>query len=142
MSRMDKHEAMMQMAEITAQRATCVRRVVGAVITDVSGIVLATGFNGVPQGLSHCNEGNPCAGAKAESGTRLDECLAIHAEQNALIQLPNPREPSNIYVTTFPCIHCSKMLLNTNIQTIYYRELYPGGGWKLWIESGRKEIKL
>ena len=49
MSRLDKHEAMMQMAEVMAKRTTCVRRSVGAVITSEVGIVLATGFNGVPQ---------------------------------------------------------------------------------------------
>ena len=79
MSRLDKHEAMMQVAEVIAKRATCVRREVGAVITSEAGIVLATGFNGVPQGIDHCNEGSPCTGALAKSGTHLDECLAIHA---------------------------------------------------------------
>lgn len=141
MSRMGKHEAMMQIAEITAQRATCVRRSVGAVITDEAGIVLATGFNGVPQGLAHCNEGNPCSGAEAASGTRLEECLAIHAEQNALIHLSDPWRAANIYITTEPCIHCTKMLLNTPIHTIYFREGYPGGT-SLWKGAGRKAVKI
>lgn len=142
MSRLDKHEAMMAIAEITAQRATCARRSVGCVITNEIGIVLATGFNGVPQGVEHCNEGTPCAGAKAKSGTRLDECLAIHAEQNALIQLHDPRDAAYLYSTTEACVHCTKMLLNTNIHTIYFKEGYPGGGTGIWEESGRKAIKI
>ena len=142
MLRLDKHEAMMQMAEVMAKRTTCVRRSVGAVITSEVGIVLATGFNGVPQALPHCNEESPCTGALAESGTRLDECLAIHAEQNALIQLSNPREAAYIYSTTETCIHCTKMLLNTSIHTIYFRDQYPGSGSKLWFDAGRKVFKI
>lgn len=142
MSRPDKHETMMQMAEIIAKRTTCIRRAVGAIITDESGIVLATGFNGVPQGLGHCNEGSPCTGALAKSGARLDECLAIHAEQNALIQLSDPKIAANIYTTTETCIHCTKMLLNTNIHVIYFRQDYAGSGTSLWLEAGRKVVKL
>ena len=141
MSRIDKHEAMMQVAEIISQRATCIRRSVGAVITNKDGIVLATGFNGVPQGLDHCNEKSPCTDSKADSGTRVDECLAIDAEQNALIQLSNFEQADNIYVTTSPCIHCTKMLLNTKIQTIYYKEEYIAG-LSLWRKAGRKAVKI
>jgi len=142
MLRLDRHEAMMQMAEIVAKRSTCIRRSVGAVITNETGIVLATGFNGVPQGIDHCNEGSPCDGALAPSGTRLDECLAIHAEQNALIQLSNPREAAYIYTTTETCIHCTKMLLNTSVHTIYYRETYTPSNIGLWLNSGRKAIRI
>ena len=142
MSRIDKHEVMMQVAEIISQRATCIRRSVGAVITNKDGIVLATGFNGVPQGLDHCNEKSPCTGSKADSGTRLDECLAIHAEQNALIQLSNPREAAYIYTTTETCIHCTKMLLNTSIHTIYFRQSYVASSIQIWLDAGRKVIKI
>ena len=142
MSRLDKHEAMMQVAEVIAKRATCVRREVGAVITSEAGIVLATGFNGVPQGIDHCNEGSPCTGALAKSGTHLDECLAIHAEQNALIQLSNPREAAYIYTTTETCIHCTKMLLNTSIHTIYFRQSYIASSIQIWVDAGRKLVKI
>lgn len=142
LERLNKHEAMMQVAEVVAKRATCVRRSVGAVITSEAGIVLATGFNGVPQGLLHCNEGNPCTGALAKSGDRLDECLAIHAEQNAMIQLSNPREAAFIYSTTETCIHCTKMLLNTSIHTIYFRESYVATSIQIWLDAGRKVVQI
>ena len=111
------------------------------VITDKEGIVLSTGFNGVPKGRYHCNEGHPCPDHDAASGTKLDGCFAVHAEQNALIYLQDHNRARNIYVTTFPCMHCLKMLLNTNIDKIYYREDYPGSNPEYWINTGRKMIQ-
>lgn len=112
------------LAKTTALRSTCLRRHVGCVLTDKRGIVLATGYNGVPSGFPHCNEGHPCSGAFAPSGESLSECRAIHAEQNALIQLTKPYEVKTVYSTTFPCIHCIKMLLNTSASRIVYLEDY------------------
>src|SRR5688572_33115564 len=93
----------MEMVQVTAKRATCCRRQVGCVVLNKRGHVLATGYNGVAAGLPHCNEittfrkgdlvyqpvvhyPHSCSGAHSPSGTNLDGCQAIHAEQNALLQ--------------------------------------------------------
>lgn len=140
--RITSHEAYMQTAEVFAKRSTCCRRMVGCVLVDIFGVVLSTGYNGVARGMKHCNEGHPCIGSDAQSGTRLDECLAIHAEQNALLQCKNIQKIHTCYVTTSPCIHCMKMLMNTNCQQIYARSVYDYSAIELWESMGRKFFKL
>ena len=151
----------MGLAELTALRATCYRRKVGAVLLSKRGHVLATGYNGVAAGLPHCNEetsfiagayqpeiisvyGHACSGAKAASGKNLDNCQAIHAEQNALLQCRDVYEIHEAYVTTSPCITCCKLLLNTGCQVIYFREEYTPQpqSKELWVSSGRQWVRL
>lgn len=128
----------LQMAELIAKRATCPRRQVGCVITDADGRVLAMGYNGVPSGAPHCNEGHPCPGATEVSGQGLDKCVAIHAEQNAILLLPDPRKADTIYVTTTPCVSCMKLLLGTSAKRIVARTLYPHEeALKWWKDAGR-----
>jgi len=132
---------------MTSKRATCVRRQVGCILVDKDWYVLATGFNGVPSGLPHCNDPgnisklravpsddgneltnfsfpNACPGAFAESGTNLDGCHAIHAEQNALLRCRDPREIFACYATASPCMTCVKLLMNTGCRQIYFLEPY------------------
>lgn len=129
----------LRLAEVVAQRATCLRRSVGCVLTNGRNQVLATGYNGRAAGLEHCNQvtgaitshpgcpdeyGHACAGARAASGTQLDACEAIHAEQNALLQCRDVYEIRNCYVTVSPCVTCVKLLLNTGCKRIIFRERY------------------
>lgn len=129
----------MDMARLAARRATCARRSVGCVLVDQRRHVLATGYNGVAAGMPHCNEGHPCSGACAPSGTRLDECEAIHAEQNALLQCRDVNAIDVAYVTVFPCITCTKLLLNTSCRRIVTLTDYSDHhGRLLWIRAGRE----
>jgi dCMP deaminase len=107
------------------------------VLVNSRGHVLATGYNGVAAGLPHCNEGHPCAAANAPSGTQLEGCEAIHAEQNALLQCRNVYEIHTCYCTTAPCITCTKLLLNTSCQRIVSLNPYPTSGAELWTKAGR-----
>lgn len=106
-------------AFVLAERGSCPRRKVGCVLVDQNRHILATGYNGAPKGAPHCLS-NPCAGASLPSGTGLELCEAIHAEQNALIRCKEPNSVHTAYVTTFPCIHCFKMLANTSCARIVY----------------------
>ncbi len=126
------------MAELVATRGTCARRAVGCVLTNIRGHVLATGFNGVASGLEHCTD-KPCPGAKCASGEGLELCEAIHAEQNALLQCHDVQTIEACYCTTAPCITCTKLLLNTSCQVIWFLEDYPqaAAAKKLWISAGR-----
>lgn len=132
MTRPSRHETMLKLANTIAERSTCGRRQVGCVITDENGRVISMGHNGVAKGQVHCTE-LPCPGANCPSGTGLDLCQAIHAEQNALLFCPDVMKIHACYVTASPCVHCVKMLLNTSCQEIHFLEEYPHSDAKiLW----------
>lgn len=126
----------MGLAQITAQRSTCLRRQVGAVLLNGRGHVMSTGYNGPASGEPHCNDGHPCPGAQAASGTDLDGCYALHAEQNALLQCRDPWLIEAAYLTASPCITCVKLLMNTTCRRIVFAEDYPHPAAKsLWLGS-------
>lgn len=135
----------MQMARLVATRSTCLRRSVGCVLVDHKNRVLATGYNGVPSGWPHCNanETHACPGARAPSGTMLDACAAVHAEQNAILQCVNVDMIFAAYVTTFPCVSCAKLLLNTPCNIIYYGEEYAqSAGMTMWVTANRQLLHV
>ena len=121
-------EYFMAIAEQVSGRSTCLRRATGAVLVKDKRI-LATGYNGVPKGLAHCEE----VGCLREqlgipSGERQELCRAIHAEQNAIIQAAVHGvaiEGATLYTTLQPCVLCAKMLINCGVQEIHYAEGYP-----------------
>ena len=149
MTRVTKDEWAMQLAVVTASRATCLRRSVGCVLTNERGHVLATGYNGVASGLPHCKHhdrfadvGFPhaCPGAHAPSGQELDGCQAIHAEQNALLQCRDVYSIHTCYVTASPCITCVKLLMNTGCRRIVFCEEYPHiESRRLWVTDPSRE---
>ena len=129
MNRPSWDEYFMQMAELTAKRSTCLRRNVGAIIVKDKHII-ATGYNGAPKGLPHCEELGGCLRQKlgVPSGERHELCRALHAEQNAISQaatLGQSIEGATIYVTHQPCIICAKMIINAGISRIVVRSGYP-----------------
>jgi dCMP deaminase len=154
--RICRHQWALKLALVTAQRSTCLRRRVGCVLLDVNGFVLSTGYNGVASGVDHCNEPRystaadgsmqldypyRCPGASSASGTNLDGCHAIHAEQNALIQVRDHTKIDACYVTHSPCIHCVKMLMNTWCSSIYFVHEYPHQEAKdLWLSSWEQRM--
>lgn len=128
-----------------AKRSTCARRHVGCVLVDINNHIIATGYNGVPRGMPHCRD-NPrpvCTGRNQSSGTGLDLCQAIHAEQNALIQVSDAEKITTVYCTVAPCMHCVKMLMNTACQRLVFYHLYAHpGAEELWKSSGRAWISF
>lgn len=136
---------MIGIASVVAQRATCLRRSVGCVLANGRGHIIATGYNGRASGLPHCNESiaNACAGAYAVSGTDLDECEAIHAEQNALLQCRDVHEITTCYTTLSPCLTCTKLLLNTSCWRIVFVEQYAQiKARDLWLNAGRDWFQI
>ena len=110
-----------RIAREVAQRSTCLRRQVGAVIVHEKRI-LATGYNGAPRGLPHC-EAVGCLRDKLKipSGERHELCRGLHAEMNAIIQAAAYGiriQGAMLYSTTFPCSLCAKMLINGGIVRI------------------------
>ena len=121
-------EYFMEIAEIVKKRSTCIRRQVGAVIVKDKQI-LATGYNGAPKDLKHCEEiGCKREQLKVPSGQRHELCRALHTEQNAIIQAAHNGvniNHSTLYVTTKPCVLCAKMCINAGIDRIVYLGDYP-----------------
>ncbi len=127
MERPDNDTYFMRMAELVSSRSTCLRRKVGAVIIKEKR-VLSTGYNGAPKGLEHCSEVG-CVREQHDisSGTRHELCRGVHAEQNAVIQAAYfgvSIKGATIYTTAFPCVLCSKILVNAGIEEVIYKDDY------------------
>ncbi len=121
-------EYFMEIAQLVASRSTCLRRQVGAVIVKDKN-VLATGYNGTPKGISHCDSVG-CLREKlgVPSGERHELCRGLHAEQNAIIQAAKHGiniADGTLYCTNAPCVICAKMLINAGLKKIVYLEGYP-----------------
>ncbi len=121
-------EYFLAITALVAERSTCLRRKVGAVLVRDRRII-ATGYNGAPSGITHCLE----AGCLREqmgipSGERHELCRGLHAEQNAIIQAALHGfsiRNSTLFCTNLPCSICSRMLINAGIEKIYYVAGYP-----------------
>lgn len=111
-----------------ATRSTCLRRACGAVVVKDRRI-LATGYNGTPKGVSHCED----VGCLREqrgiaSGANHELCRGIHAEQNAVVQAALygvAMGDSVVYTTHQPCVLCAKILINAGVTEIVYGDAYP-----------------
>lgn len=129
MERPNWDEYFMEMAQVTQKRSTCLRRQVGAVIVKEKRI-MATGYNGAPVGIKHCEERGGCLREQLNvpSGQRHEICMALHAEQNAIIQaayLGQSIAGGTIYCTHQPCLICAKMIINAGLERIVVKEGYP-----------------
>jgi dCMP deaminase len=118
----------MKIAHLVSSRSTCLRRKVGAIIVKDNQII-ATGYNGAPKGVIHC-EKTGCLREKLHipAGERHELCRGVHAEQNAIIQAAvNGTAVKNaiMYCTHQPCSICAKMIINAEIKTVYIGKPYP-----------------
>jgi len=121
-------EYFLEVAGVVSKRSTCLRRQVGAVIVKEKNI-LATGYNGSPAKLPHC-EVTGCRREElgVKSGERHELCRGLHAEQNAIIQAALhgvSLKDSILYVTNEPCIICAKMIINAGIKEVVTAGNYP-----------------
>ncbi len=118
----------MAITRTVAERSTCLRRRVGAVVI-LDKRILTTGYNGAPTGLGHCLDiGCLREQQNVPSGERHELCRGLHAEQNAIIQAALSGvsiKGGTLYTTHFPCVLCAKMLINAGIKRIVFSEGYP-----------------
>ena len=147
MERPSWDEYFMGIAKLTSERSTCLRRKVGAVIVQDKQIA-ATGYNGAPKGIPHCDEKGGCFREmnNIPSGERHELCRALHAEQNAIIQAATSGlsiDGATIYITHQPCVICAKMIINAGIKKIIVNESYPDElAVDLLDEAGLKIVTL
>lgn len=107
--RISRETMFMEMAELVAQRSVCPRLQVGAVVT-LSGRVLSIGYNGPESGVEHSSV-----------------CSCIHAEMNAIAWAARngiALEGSTMYVTHAPCPACAKLIINSGVSSVVYRNEY------------------
>ena len=121
-------EYFLKLAMLVAERSTCLRHHVGAIVVKDKRI-LTTGYNGAVSGMKSCIElGCLRDKLKIESGIRHELCRAVHAEQNAIIQAGLYGinvSGSTMYITHSPCIICAKMIANAGIKRIVTFADYP-----------------
>lgn len=124
--RLDWDDYFMQMAVLVGKRSNCMKSAVGAVLVR-NHRVIATGYNGTPQGLvncmsggcSRCNDNTPC-------GKHLEHCLCLHAEENVLFEAGGQTrtDGATVYVTRSPCLGCAKRLIQCKISRIVFWKHY------------------
>jgi len=141
-SRPDWDTYYFRMATLVATRATCPSRSVGCVIVDpVSNHVLATGYNGSPRGTSHCGES--CL--TRQSGKGFERCNAVHAELNAILHAARngvATEGCRMYLTTTPCVFCSRTLINAGVKEVYAMTKYCHDDALSLLKEGGVEVKI
>jgi len=135
-------EYFMKMAFLVAERSTCLRHHVGAVIVK-SNHLISSGYNGAASGIKDCIElGCLRDQLGIASGTRHEICRAVHAEQNAIIQAAlhgTSTEGATIYCTHSPCVICAKMAVNAKIKRFVTCSYYPDKSYEdLFREAGVK----
>ena len=110
----------MQITEIVASRSTCDRAFVGCVLVNKDHRIVSTGYNGSVAGNPHCDD----VGHTMRDG----HCIAtIHAEMNALLYCAKegiPTKDTICYVTHFPCLNCTKALIQAGIREVVYKNAY------------------
>ncbi|WWD15756.1 hypothetical protein CI109_100178 [Kwoniella shandongensis] len=116
----------MTLASLASHRSNCMKRRVGALLVR-SKRILSTGYNGTPRGTKNCNQGGcrRCNGS-ARGGEALDECLCLHAEENALLEAGRERigDDSVIYCNTCPCLRCSVKIVQCGVREVVYNQSY------------------
>lgn len=143
--RPDWDEYFLKMACLVAERSTCLRHHVGAVIARNKRI-LTTGYNGAASGVKDCLGLGCLRNEKGiPSGERHEICRAIHAEQNAIIQAGlhgiNIAD-GTIYCTHSPCILCAKMLVNSRIKRFVTSGHYADISFKPLFKEAGVEYKI
>jgi len=127
-SRPSWDEYFLKIARDVSERSTCLRRRVGAILVKNKRI-LATGYNGAPCGLRHCEQVGCIRAEKGvPSGERHELCRGLHAEMNAFLQAALhgvSTQDAVLYSTTFPCSLCAKMIINAGVKRVVESGDYP-----------------
>lgn len=128
------HEYFLNIAKAVGRRSTCLRRQYGAIIVKDK-IIISTGYNGAPRGEANCIDTGSCEREKCNvpKGERYELCVAVHAEQNAIINAdPEKMKGAVIYIVGYnsdgtlasgqPCLLCRRMIRNAMLAKVIYLE--------------------
>jgi len=118
LKRFSRDELLGNIAKLVAERSTCLRLQVGAILAS-EGRIISMGYNGAPAGMIHCHETN-CSPANICTRT-------VHAEANAIAFAARKgiaTEDSTLYTTHSLCNDCTKLVINAGIQRVIYWNAY------------------
>lgn len=114
---MDKYDkSYMDMASVWARNSYCKRLQVGALIVR-DRMIISDGYNGTPSGFE-----NIC-----EDENGVTKPYVLHAEANAITKVAksgNSSEGATLYVTASPCLECSKLIIQSGIRRVVFRDSY------------------
>lgn len=136
--KMDKQKkfdrSYLDMASVWAQNSYCVRRKVGAILVKDK-MIISDGYNGTPSGFE-----NVC-----EDDMGVTKPYVLHAEANAITKVAkssNSSDGATLYVTTSPCMECSKLIIQAGIKRVVYEEEYRvKDGVELLRRAGIEVVK-
>lgn len=120
----NKHLNWLKIAEeIGKEFSTCTRRKYGSIILSKDNRVVGIGYNGAPPTVKHCDEGGcPRALQDVPHGSQYDNCIAVHAEANALIYSDiTLRQGGTLIVNGPPCYSCAKLIAGSGIKNVVYK---------------------
>lgn len=118
------------MTELVSRRATCSRLHAGCVIVSAHNHILASGYNGAPAGMRHCDHSpiDALHGNMASGDMTDGHCnRAQHAERNAIAQAAKygvALDGCTAYTTGTPCLDCARMMISSGIRTVKFRHTY------------------
>lgn len=136
MERRDKINYYLDLAEVVAQRCTCLRRHYGAVVVKNDQVV-STGYVGAPRGRVNCSDRGECIREKLNipRGERYELCRSVHAEMNAIISASREQmlggslylvgrdmKDGDYITNASPCSMCKRVIINAGIEKVYIRD--------------------
>ena len=149
MNRINKENYYLDIAETVLERATCLRRVYGAIIVKNDEII-STGYNGAPRGRANCTDMGYCTreAMKVPRGERYELCRSVHAEANAIISASRrDMVGGDIYLVgrdaqtgallgdATSCSMCRRLVINAGLERVIIRrtetefEIVPVSDW-------------
>ena len=152
MTRRDKINYYLDIAESVLKRGTCMRRNFGAIIVKNDEII-STGYVGAPRGRANCSDLGYCTREKLNipKGERYELCRSVHAEANAIISAPrnemigasiylacHDAKTDELYGEVEPCSMCKRLIINAGISTVYVRtsrDEYKTIAVNSWLEN-------
>ncbi len=152
MDRRDKINYYLDLAEVVAQRGTCLRRRYGAVIVQNDSVV-STGYAGAPRGRANCSDLGYCMRSKLNipRGERYEMCRSVHAEANAIICASREQmlgatlylcgvevETGGYVANSTSCAMCKRMIINAGIAKVVVRDTkdeYRSFDVQEWIDN-------
>lgn len=125
----------LRMAGIWSENSYCIRKKVGALLVKDK-MIISDGFNGTPSGFDNLCE--------SEDGVTLP--YVLHAEANAITKVArsnNSSEGSTLYVSTSPCMECSKLIIQAGIKRVVFSDLYRiTDGLELLRKAGVETVHI